>query len=354
MGRALAALFVTGALAASARGGTPSPFTQEAAARGLVYTIENYPQNDGYLGYGCGFADFDNDGWEDVVVLGASTNRIGLFQNDGDGTFTDRSVSSMIPLLPQKSAFTAGDYDGDGDLDLYLTQWGIANYLMRNNGDFTFTNVTAAAGVSDVGGGKGASFGDLDGDGWLDFYLGTGYPDYEGLMPNVMYRNVAGRGFSDVTLAGGFGHLQKGHAVAFADYDHDGDQDVFEQMGGAFPGDRAANVLYRNPGFGSRWLAVELRGVRSNRSAIGARIRVDFLEAGRQRTVFRHVSSGGSFGANPLRQHLGLGRASRIERLEVHWPTSDLTQAFTEVQLDAFVRIVEGEDRIELRSELEG
>ena len=163
-------------------------------------------------------------------------------------------------------------------------------------------------------------------------------------MPNLMYRNRDGRGFSNVTYAGGFGHLQKGHGIAFADLDHDGDQDVFEQMGGAFPGDRFGNALYENPGFGNRWITVELRGVRSNRSAIGARIRAVVIDdTGGRRSIYRHVNSGGSFGGNPLRQTLGLGRASRLERLEVFWPATGLTQTFADVPLDGIIRIVEGE-----------
>ena len=93
----------------------------------------------------------------------------------------------------------------------------------------------------------GTNFGDLDNDGFLDFYIGIGYPDYEALMPNVMYRKQGGTGFSDVTSAGGFGHLQKGHAIAFADLDHDGDQDVFEQIGGFQPGDNSLTPCSKTP-----------------------------------------------------------------------------------------------------------
>src|SRR5437867_6081694 len=114
----------------------------------------------------------------------------------------------------------------------------------------------------------GCNFGDLDNDGYLDFYLGTGYTDYKQLMPNVMYHNQAGKRFADVSTAGGFAHLQKGHAVVFADLDNDGDQDVFEQMGGAFLGDKFADVLYENPGFDNHWITVQLIGVKTNRSAI--------------------------------------------------------------------------------------
>jgi len=194
----------------------------------------------------------------------------------------------------------------------------------------------------------GSNFGDLDGDGFLDFYLGTGYPDYQSLMPNLMFRNRGGEGFADVTTAGGFGHLQKGHAVAFADFDHDGDLDLFEAMGGAYPGDAFADALYANPGFGRRWIAVQLVGTRSNRSAIGARIRVDRTGDDGARTIYRWVGSGGSFGASPLRQTIGLGAARRIDRLEVHWPTSGETQVFADVPLDRFLRVVEGAATYEL------
>ena len=93
----------------------------------------------------------------------------------------------------------------------------------------------------------GLNYGDLDNDGWLDFYLGTGNPDFDTLVPNRMFRNDGGRRFQDVTTAGGFGHLQKGHGVAFGDVDNDGDQDVFEEMGGAYQSDRAYSALYENP-----------------------------------------------------------------------------------------------------------
>jgi hypothetical protein len=168
-------------------------------------------------------------------------------------------------------------------------------------------------------------------------------------MPNLMYSNRGGKGFADVTTAGGFGHLQKGHAVLFADLDRDGDQDVFEQMGGALAGDRFHNSLYQNPGFGNRWVKVELTGVRSNRSAIGARIRVQVLEEGKSRSIYKHVNSGGSFGANPLEQTIGLGKAEGIEFLEVYWPTSDLTQTFRDVPMGRSIQIREGSDRFVVR-----
>ena len=151
----------------------------------------------------------------------------------------------------------------------------------------------------------GANFGDLDNDGFLDFYPGTGYPEYEGLMPNLLFRNVEGKQFVDVTTSAGVGHLQKGHGVAFADFDHDGDQDLFVELSGPYAGDVYANALFENPGFENNWLVVRLVGVESNACTIGSRIRAVISEDGKQRSVYRWVNSGGSFGANPLRQHIG-------------------------------------------------
>jgi hypothetical protein len=311
------------------------------------------------------WGDYDEDRYPDLYVSNlGSENR--LYRNRGDGTFED--VAPRLGVTGPRASFPCWfwDYDNDGDRDLYVALFdgssdalanvaasylgakmkkGYAPCLYRNDGG-RFAEVAAEQGIDRVNLTMGANFGDVDGDGWLDFYLGTGYPDYEALDPNVMYRNRGGTGFSDVTVAGGFGHLQKGHAIVFADLDNDGDEDVFAQLGGAFPGDAYGDALFLNPGFDRRFLTVKLVGVRSNRSAIGARIRVDVVEQGRARTIWRDVSSGGSFGANPLRQTIGLGSAASIERLSIFWPATDRTQEFRDVPLDSFVEIEEDSDEL--------
>ena len=162
-------------------------------------------------------------------------------------------------------------------------------------------------------------------------------------MPNVMYHNVGGKRFADVSSAGGFAHLQKGHGVAFADFDDDGDQDVFEQMGGALPGDRAPDCFYLNPGFGNHWIKVKLVGVKSNRCGIGARICCNVDDGGTKRSIYKHVNSGGTFGANPLRQEIGLGKATKIDSLEILWPTTGVTQSFHDVPADGCIEVTEGQ-----------
>jgi hypothetical protein len=308
---------------------------------------------------GVGWGDYDADRDPDLYVsnLGAA-NR--LYRNDR-GTFTDVAEAAGVTLPKVGFATWFWDYDNDGILDIFAANytgyvWEVAAHemglpvqaeldrLYRGRGDGTFEDVAEQVGLVAPTLPMGCNFGDLDNDGWLDFYLGTGNPDYISLTPNVMYRNREGRRFVDVSAAGGFAHLQKGHAVAFADFDQDGDLDVFEQMGGANPGDAFYDVFYENPGFGAHWLGVQLVGVKSNRSAIGAVLRADFDDGGTRRSVHRVVNSGGSFGANPLRQTLGLGAAGVVQTLEVRWPATGRTQTFHDVPVDRVIRIREGAD----------
>ena len=188
----------------------------------------------------------------------------------------------------------------------------------------------------------GANYGDLDNDGWLDIYLGTGEPDLASLMPNVMYRNLEGS-FVDVTFAGGFGHLQKGHGVALGDLDNDGDQDLFHQLGGFYPGDTFGNALFENPGTDGNWVTLRLRGSKANRFGVGARIEAQIDEGGKQRTIHVLAGSGGSFGASSLQQEIGIGRAERIERLTLRWPGSATIQTFEEVAGGRIYEVWEGE-----------
>ena len=308
---------------------------------------------------GSAWGDYDNDGDPDLYVSNyAGENR--LYRNNGDGSLTD--VAPELGLTEPIASFAAWfwDYDNDGWLDLFVAGYasdvelvakdylalpndGARPRLYRNDGAGGFEDVTAEAGLYRVSQAMGANFGDLDNDGFLDFYLGTGFPSFDALAPNVAYRNNGGESFSDVTFSAGLGHIQKGHGIAFGDIDRDGDQDVFMQVGGFYPSDGFLNALYVNPGHGNKWLSIKLAGVKSNRSAIGARIKVTVSEGGDSRDIHAIVGSGGSFGASSLEQEIGLGMADRVESLEIYWPTSGIRQRFEDVPLDAALDIREGD-----------
>jgi hypothetical protein len=312
----------------------------------------------GNVAKGASWCDFDGDGWPDLFVsyLDRAPQ---LFRNNRNGTFTDVAAEVGITAPTVCFACWSFDYDNDGWPDIYVSAYerdlgevvrGLigephraqAGRLYKNVGGKRFEDVTVAAGLDMVLTPMGCNFADFDNDGYLDFYLGTGWPALSALRPNRMFRNIAGKRFADITIPSRTGHLQKGHAVACGDWNRDGSVDLFESMGGATPGDRFHNVLYQNPGQGNSWLTVKLVGKKTNRAAIGARIKA--VTAGAEPlTVYRHVTSGSSFGANALEQTLGLAKATQVVRLEVYWPTSGTTQVFTDVAVNQAIEITEFE-----------
>ncbi|MDZ7694093.1 MAG: CRTAC1 family protein [Balneolaceae bacterium] len=201
----------------------------------------------------------------------------------------------------------------------------------------------------------GSNFGDLDNDGYLDFYIGTGDPDFRSLMPNRMFRNDGGKQFQEVTESGGFGHLQKGHGVSFADLDNDGDQDIFTVMGGAYEGDGYMNALFENPGgFENNWITLLFEGTQSNHFGIGTRITINVATPAGDRTIYRTVTTGSSFGSNSLQQEIGLGNATSVQSIQVFWPASGKEQVFKDVKMNAFHLVAEHKDQLETleRSEI--
>ena len=312
---------------------------------------------------GACWGDYDNDGDIDLYISNIQSNR--LLQNQGDGTFRGVARQAGVSLPHRTFATWFFDYDNDGWLDLFVASYDAtiddvcADHLglefeahppalFHNRGDGTFEDVARTHGLDHAWLPMGANFGDLDNDGWLDIYLATGDPMYESLVPNAMLRNDAGRGFQDVTTSGGFGHLQKGHGVSFADIDSDGDQDIYHQLGGFYPGDGFHNALFENPGHGNHFLMLELRGVESHTSGFGARVEVRVKGPGGERSIHRAPGSVSSFGGSPSRLELGLGDAEEILSLQIRWPVSGETDSYSEVPMDARVRATEGGTSLEL------
>lgn len=361
------------------------PVMRECGWRG------NPKSKGGSLSKGSTWGDVNGDGWPDLYIshLDAPNS---LFLNKGrpqDSVtpaggasvwdFEEVSKASGTDIRQGTFATWMFDYNNDGHLDLFAAGYGgdddsmeeVARTflgkgderpknherLLRNNGDGTFTDATIEVGLGYTSGTMGANFGDLDNDGFLDAYMGTGNPDMRTLQPNAMVRNVGGSHFEDVTYSGGFGHLQKGHGIAFGDLDNDGDQEIVANMGAFFSGDFFKSAVFFNPirnhsepvdsntGLPSvlshHYIKIKLIGKQSNRAAIGARVAVTVRSPSAAgggsswfgfgggssciRTIYAVVSEGGSYGSNPFQLHVGLGDAVAIEKIEITWPVREQT-----------------------------
>ncbi|HEX6225514.1 MAG TPA: CRTAC1 family protein, partial [Chryseolinea sp.] len=316
---------------------------------------------------------YNNDGWKDIFITSLSGTRYLLRNNglrDEIPAFEDVTHAAGLDDVTARTFPTwFWDYDNDGWMDIlagdftfdrpissYFAEESLGSFngtsgaliLYRNNADGTFSNVSKEAGLDIPSFAMSGNFGDIDNDGYLDVYLGTGNPELESIVPNKMFKNIAGRKFSDVTVGARVGHLQKGHAIAFGDIDNDGDQDIYTDLGGAYKGDSFHNAFYLNPGQekNNHWITLDMVA-KDNRSVIGSSISVTFKDNGHQRTVFVDVNSGGSFGASPLRKAIGLGRAEVIDSLAVRWHPGGETQIFKNVAVDRIVRVRQGVRELE-------
>lgn len=316
--------------------------------------------------------DYNNDGWQDIFISTMDGKRW-LLKNKGmqEDEIAFANVTKAAGLdVDKERTFPAWfwDYDNDGWVDIFTSDYTFDHslsiylaaeylgvdtlsakkmFLYHNNGDGTFTNVAKETGLDKRVFAMGANFGDIDNDGYLDMYLGTGNLTFQSLVPNKMFRSLEGKAFADVTTSARVGHLQKGHGVSFGDVDNDGDEDIFIKMGGAFPGDAYQNSFFVNPGQNdNRWISIKLEGTESNRMAIGSRVKVTFRENGIVRSVYRTVDSGASFGASTMRREIGIGQATSIDEIEIYWHGSGNVQVFRNVEPNQFITITEGRDEI--------
>jgi hypothetical protein len=341
-------------------------FREVAKQAGIqVSSSQNY-----YYVKGVTSGDYDKDGLADIYISTVDTKKPNLlFRNKKitkDGIPVFENTTQKAGLGENISSFPTWfwDYDNDGWVDIFVSGYHrnprrpithdvVAEYLgmshtaevarlYHNNGNGTFTNVAPQLKLNKILYAMGANFGDLDNDGFLDLYLATGEINLASVIPNRMFRNAGGKIFQDVTTAGGFGHLQKGHAVSFADIDNDGDQDVHTVMGGAYEGDNFYNVLFENPyEKENNWITIQLVGEKANRYGIGSIIEISLTENGKKRKIYRQVGSGGSFGCSPLRAEIGLGKATQIDELKIHWKGTKQIQVLKNIKVNQRLKIHE-------------
>ena len=322
--------------------GTFSEVTEQAGLNTVWPTI------------GCAWGDYDNDGRPDLFVSNAMGHSQ-LYHNNGDGTFTDVSEQAGVTESGFGTLAMFWDYDNDGWLDIAHFVWsdhedvihtmrtgegppdGKPTRIYHNNRNGTFTQVNHDLGMNGCWGTMSASIADVNNDGYLDVLLGNGSPKMDRLDPMVLME-FDGTTFRNTTFAAGLAYHGKSHGVTAGDLFGDGRVSILVASGGQYPGDLLTTSVYYPNRLAGNYVNIRLVGVKSNRSAIGARVSV--LSNGR----WQHglVSGGTNFGCLPLEQHFGLGTNTSIEAVEVLWP-SGLKQRFEGLPINNSWEFTEGQ-----------
>lgn len=304
--------------------------------------------------------DFDNDGWPDLFVANDGLNAY-LYHNEHDGTFKEVGLTTGMAVTSRGTVMAAmcislGDYDNDGQLDLYISDFQrSSDHLWHNDGKGFFDEVSDEAGITqstrDVlsfGGG----FVDYDNDGWLDIFIANGhvYPEVEQATPgtsykqiNSLFHNETHGKFVEVSKysGNGFETPYAGRGVAFADFDNDGFLDVVVANNGDPP-----LLLHNSAGNGNNFLNFKLVGKKSNRDAMGARIRI----VSGTMSQIREIAGGGSYlSQSDLRANFGLGKAKRADIVEITWPGGQ-KQTFHDVEADKFYTVEEGSEQLQMQA----
>jgi len=305
---------------------------------------------DVYNSHGLGWSDYDDDGDMDLFVANAYFDYPlpdpadymqpnGLYRNDGDFSFTKIVSGPVATDLSLSYGPSWGDYDNDGDQDLYVANstLPLANFFYSNNGDGSFTRIQTGEIVTAASKTYTSSWSDYDNDGDLDLFLTT----YEGNNPaphrNQLYENNGDSTFTRITAGNIVNDLGNYWTAAWGDYDRDGDLDVFIAMPGA------NNVLYRNDGNGNNWLSVTCIGTFSNASAIGAKVRVKATIFGNPVWQLREISPATGYCVHhAINAHFGLGDASVADSIRIEWP-SGLDETLLDVSVNQYLAAVEGE-----------
>jgi hypothetical protein len=325
-------------------------FTDVSEASGILSANGTY-------GLGVLTADFDNDGWPDIYVANDSTASA-LYQNKKNGKFQDIAIEAGCALSPDGKpqagmGVSAADYDLDGNLDLVKTNFaGDTPSLYHNLGGANFEDATFTAGLGAHTQylGWGCGFFDMDNDGWADILICNGhvYPEVEQLKTEagyaqrkLLYQNLHNGHFADISLQAGPGISEPSpsRGAAFGDFDNDGDIDVVVNTVNDYP-----QLLRCDLKLEHNWIKVRTIGTKSNRSGIGARLMCVTHPPGETKAhqqIDEVRSGGGYFSQNDLRVHFGLGKAEKVDVLEIHWPSGQV-DTLRDIKANQVIFVKEG------------
>ncbi len=282
---------------------------------------------------GCSWGDFDNDGDLDLFVANISDQNNFLYQNNGNGTFKKITAGPIVTDGGQSRGGSWGDYDNDGDLDLYVTNKNQRNFLYRNDGppNYTFTKITSDVIVAEIAQSQGSIWDDFDNDGDLDLFVAN-----DANQNDFLFRNNGDATFTKITSGAVVQDTtQGGISSVSGDYDNDGDLDLF------VANSARKNSLFSNNGNSNSWINIRCVGTISNTSAIGAKVGVKATINGKPFWQIRDVSGQtGYLSQNSLNAEFGLGNATIIDSVKIEWP-SRITQFLTNEGVNQFLTVME-------------
>jgi len=362
-------------------------FIGNETTQGAVFPCELYLNNKGHFSnviMGSGLekthglikgvcsGDIDNDGLSDIYIsMVGSPNK--LFRNISDlesnSGLKFEDITDAAAVADPIASFPCWmwDYNHDGWNDIFVAPFNNLQYraaealsgyfdgrkaescqiiIYQNLGNGSFKKLSPDKISDEPVFAMGGNYGDVDNNGYLDFYLGTGTPNYSALVPNKLFINNSAQSFSDASYSSRLSHVQKGHAIAMGDIDNDGDQDIFHVIGGAFEGDVYTDALFLNSlQHADNYLSILLEGKEANRSAIGARITVLGTDKDGNEIKFYHTAStGGSFGSSSLKQEIGLGSIISDVSVKIKWPDRNNSNSnYTGIKKGSHIKIIQGE-----------
>lgn len=282
------------------------------------------------------WVDYDNDGDNDLFITNEGNNRNTLYRNDGSNNFTQITDLAIVQDIRNSMGSSWADVDNDGDFDLLITNWGQPNQLFINDNGI-FTEMTGSAIANETFSSFGAVFGDIDNDGDLDLFIGNAYNDTH--FKNSVFINDGFGNFTQDTTSALANYNGWTYGAAFGDYNNDGWLDIilannmFESQ---------ANSVFKNTGSGNNWIKIKCAGTNSNRSAIGAVVKVTAMINRTSVTQTRKVEAASGYASqNSLTTHFGLANTSEIQQVQIKWP-SGLIEYFSDLNINSSYTLTEG------------